>query len=338
MELILQEPRELALGEQERLIECETIIRVGLDTFVKVGRALAEIRDSRLYRGSFATFEEYCEITWNMAARTAHQTIASANVVHDLGDCIVLPERESVARQLVGLPADEAKRVWLEAIANNSKVTAALLRRLVQRANHVHQPLPKVTQTTCPECRHQFVPYKPETASRGTRVASPGLAWACSVIPDDVRSAVDYGCGRFRNAGPLQQRFDRVLYADTKQQCARLGDIAAEKNLIPVDELQPRCADAVFIIAVLHVLRNAKERQQLARFVMSLRPRYIVVETPRNQCYYKDKLKRGCYRSREGTFYWELRNEQIDRLFVGHYTLKAKRTVKHNACRVLLLN
>jgi predicted Fe-S protein YdhL (DUF1289 family) len=99
-------------------------------------------------------------------------------------------------------------------------------------------------------------------------------------------------------------RFDRVLYADTGQQCSRLADIAAEKNLIAVDELQPGCADVVFIIAVLHVLRNAKERTQLARSVASLRPRYIVVETPRNQCYYKDKLKRGCYRSREGTFYW----------------------------------
>ena len=47
-----------------RLAELETVIESGIRTFVDVGRALLEIRDSRLYRESYPTFDEYCRERW----------------------------------------------------------------------------------------------------------------------------------------------------------------------------------------------------------------------------------------------------------------------------------
>ena len=43
------------------LITLEEIITEGLPTFVKVGRALLQNRDRKLYRNDYATFAEYCE-------------------------------------------------------------------------------------------------------------------------------------------------------------------------------------------------------------------------------------------------------------------------------------
>jgi hypothetical protein len=61
-----------------RLSELETTIERGLKTFVEVGNALAEIRDSRLYRESYATFEDYCRERWGMSKRHAVSCIAAA--------------------------------------------------------------------------------------------------------------------------------------------------------------------------------------------------------------------------------------------------------------------
>lgn len=40
------------------LASCEQRIERGLKTFIDVGQALAEIRDSRLYKGTHETFED----------------------------------------------------------------------------------------------------------------------------------------------------------------------------------------------------------------------------------------------------------------------------------------
>ena len=47
-----------------RLSELEALIERGQQTFIEVGLALTEIRDSKLYRQDFATFDQYCEKRW----------------------------------------------------------------------------------------------------------------------------------------------------------------------------------------------------------------------------------------------------------------------------------
>lgn len=46
--------------DARRLSELETTIERGLATFIEVGNALAEVRESQLYQGRYGTFENYC--------------------------------------------------------------------------------------------------------------------------------------------------------------------------------------------------------------------------------------------------------------------------------------
>lgn len=91
--------------ESSRLTELETVIEHGLKTFVDVGNALLEIRDSRLYRAEHGTFEDYCRDRWGMSRIHAHRMIEAASVTSNLlpiGN--ILPANEAQARPLTQLP------------------------------------------------------------------------------------------------------------------------------------------------------------------------------------------------------------------------------------------
>ncbi len=59
----------------DRLLECERVIERGLNTFVEVGAALLEIRDGRLYKNDYSTFEDYCRERWGFTRMRATQLI-----------------------------------------------------------------------------------------------------------------------------------------------------------------------------------------------------------------------------------------------------------------------
>lgn len=65
--------KPLTLTEAKALSQYEQIIRKGLDTFFKVGTALADIRDQHLFRATHDTFEQYCRDKWKFIARQANR-------------------------------------------------------------------------------------------------------------------------------------------------------------------------------------------------------------------------------------------------------------------------
>ncbi len=65
-----------------------------------VANALLEIRDSRLYRQQFPTFEAYCRERWGIGLRYSNRLIAAAEVVGALGAIAPMPATESQARPL----------------------------------------------------------------------------------------------------------------------------------------------------------------------------------------------------------------------------------------------
>lgn len=73
--------KELTKPEAARLVTCEKTIERGINTFVEVGQALAEIRDAKLYRASHKTFEAYCDEKWKFSRQRAYQLIDQAKVV-----------------------------------------------------------------------------------------------------------------------------------------------------------------------------------------------------------------------------------------------------------------
>lgn len=111
----------LSMTEAGRLKECETVIERGLNTFYEVGSALAEIRDSKLYRAAYLTFEEYCRDRWKMARNYANKLISAAEVVENLGTNVPIPETESQARELSPLEPELQKAVWQIAVETAPK-------------------------------------------------------------------------------------------------------------------------------------------------------------------------------------------------------------------------
>ena len=111
--------------QENRLTELETIIERGLQTFVEVGQALLEIRDSRLYREEFGTFEEYCRDKWGMVQQSATRYIRAAEVVGNLGSEPIgsLPQSESQTRPLTSLEPEVQREAWKQVVSENEPDT-----------------------------------------------------------------------------------------------------------------------------------------------------------------------------------------------------------------------
>jgi len=119
-----------------RLVELETTIERGLKTFVDVGSALLEIRDSKLYRKEHSTFEDYCRDRWNISRVHAHRLIEAAEVTINLlpiGN--ILPATESQARPLTSLEPEQQREAWKLAVetAPEGKVTAEHIQETVNK-------------------------------------------------------------------------------------------------------------------------------------------------------------------------------------------------------------
>lgn len=130
-------PISLALSEIETaaLAEYEAIIERGLQSFVEVGTALLAVRDRRLYRAEYATFEDYCQSGWGLQRAHAYRLMEAAEVVErvsPMGD--IVPTSERQARPLTRLPADEQPIAWQRAVetAPNGRVTAGHVERVVR--------------------------------------------------------------------------------------------------------------------------------------------------------------------------------------------------------------
>ena len=74
----------------------------------EAGAALATIRDTRLYRATHATFEDYCRARRGIARQTAYQLISAAGVVENVRNCVqTLPVNERQVRPLAALTAEQ---------------------------------------------------------------------------------------------------------------------------------------------------------------------------------------------------------------------------------------
>lgn len=70
----------LAKPEARRLATLEIIIEAGMPEFQRVGLALAEIRDKRLYRDNYGTFAAYVAGRWGKKRLWAYRQITAAAV------------------------------------------------------------------------------------------------------------------------------------------------------------------------------------------------------------------------------------------------------------------
>ena len=106
---------------------CVSAVREGLEGFAKVGRALLEIRESRLYRDTHATFVDFCAAEFGLKKRRAYQLIEAAAVVEESPECEKFCTSESQIREIGKVEPEKRAEVMAKA-AESGKVTANSIR------------------------------------------------------------------------------------------------------------------------------------------------------------------------------------------------------------------
>lgn len=218
---------ELTQREASELDRCEIVIERGIKTFVAVGNALLKIRDNKLYRTTYGTFEDYCQQRWQLDRTYAHRIMDSARVDaaleaspdSDLGESEVLPignkpVNEAQARPLTRLlprpsagPAQrrqaerEVRDAWREASRTaprgsdgRPKVTAAHVAETVARrtaADVIGEQMGMSAEPSNRELDQQLEQAREDTASRFRANFSAAMAGAVRVMDFDAERAIE---------------------------------------------------------------------------------------------------------------------------------------------------
>ncbi len=138
------------LSERERQLKLslETEIERNMEGFKRVGYALMIIRDQRLYRQDYDSFDDYLAEEWDLGRSRAGQLIDCHKVVENLSTIVdrhgeplqLLPANERQARPLVYLPEDVQKEVWelvVETVnSGDGKITANLVFQCAETIRH----------------------------------------------------------------------------------------------------------------------------------------------------------------------------------------------------------
>jgi hypothetical protein len=170
-------------AEYARLETLETTISKGMDTFVEVGSALAEIRDSRLYRQYHRSFDAYCRDQWDLGKSQAYRLITASEVVGDLSrardesdEDVPLPTSGRQAEELA--KADPADRVdVMREAAEDGPVTSSRIKEAVTRRTET----PAKGREVRTETIETEPVAKPERDARGKRAAEQAHQLACSL-------------------------------------------------------------------------------------------------------------------------------------------------------------
>jgi hypothetical protein len=139
----------LTAAEADLLAQAEVTISRGIKAFREVGDALISVRENRLYRAEFDTFEDYCRDRWQLERATAYRAIQSAQVASILSPMGEEIKNERQARELAPLleTPDEMRAAFTEAIArSDGKPTAAVIRDVVRERMDPASPLAQVAE------------------------------------------------------------------------------------------------------------------------------------------------------------------------------------------------
>jgi hypothetical protein len=118
-------------GHSDKVQILEGIIERSGKSFVAVGKALLTIRDSRLYREQFQSFNEYCTALWGIGKSYAGYLISGSTVATNLSvpddhpggqlcpPCEIQPVYEKQVRPLIVLEPNQQRDVWGEAVRSD---------------------------------------------------------------------------------------------------------------------------------------------------------------------------------------------------------------------------
>ena len=109
---------DITLPESARLIELEKVVVAGLQSWIEVGEALIEIRDSRLYRIEAGTFEEYCQSKFKIQKSYVYQLMTGSKVARDLSATADVSQK--AIREIAKVAPEKRQEVFEKATATAS--------------------------------------------------------------------------------------------------------------------------------------------------------------------------------------------------------------------------
>ncbi|MFW9261274.1 hypothetical protein [Nostoc sp. CALU 546] len=131
------EVTELTQEEQSDRLHLERKVE---RAFFEAGKALAELRDRRLYRSSHRTFEEYCRDRFGHSRRQSYLLMDAAVVFDNLLEKCdpldhILPTNERQVRPMTKLEPEQQQEVWVKAVeqAGGKVPPARIVKNVVQQ-------------------------------------------------------------------------------------------------------------------------------------------------------------------------------------------------------------
>jgi hypothetical protein len=137
VEIVPEDNSQLAISEEKELLRLERRVERG---FYMAGVALKQIRDCRLYRQQYKTFEEYCRDRFDFSRVNAFYLIKSVEVVNNLTSNLLtngyqnLPSSVRQIRPLTKLAPKQQLSAWQKAVsvAPNGKPSGKLVSQVVK--------------------------------------------------------------------------------------------------------------------------------------------------------------------------------------------------------------
>ncbi len=131
----------------EPLLKLETLIGRNQECFYKIGQALKEIRDNRLYKQAlFESLETYTRQRRDMGKAYAYRLIRAYEVIYNLspiGD--KLSANESQVRPLTQMDSIEQHRIWREIINSGMELAARNIKKYIEARKTVPVNKPDLT-------------------------------------------------------------------------------------------------------------------------------------------------------------------------------------------------
>lgn len=126
--------QELSKTEKDLLIDCESVIEKGIETFKSTWYALLEIRENRLYRSTHKSFKDYCKDKWNISESYVNRQIQAGKIIEDIKDTpIGTGLNESQLRPLTNLESETRREVVKQAFEISEKPTAKIIQELANK-------------------------------------------------------------------------------------------------------------------------------------------------------------------------------------------------------------
>jgi hypothetical protein len=137
---------------EEEHEERERLEKIVEKSFYSAGKALKDLRDKKLYRDQYPTFEEYCRVRFGFQRRHPYQLINAAAVVDNLIEMcangaqnsgeenessFILPTSERQVRDLASLSPVKQAEVWMKAVeeAGNKVPSTRIVKNVIQSSH-----------------------------------------------------------------------------------------------------------------------------------------------------------------------------------------------------------